>query len=315
MRGVLILNGCSGSYPDQALALAAFAAEKAGGVEFTASLVIHDDQAEPSRLAEAVTTDRAILINIGTYHPQTVLEVLPEFCDGFDLLLFPGNIFGEELAARLAFRLQGTALIGATVINCDQERLLVDKQVYSHHLEARFEMTGRPVCLAIGRGSGSNRTKPVRPESVKTERYDRRAAGPAHVLKSELWPEEGEKGLSEAPLLIAAGQGIGQAATVRRLEELARLLKARLGVSRPVAMNAWAPLNQLIGVSGAMTSPELCLTFGVSGAPAFYAGIEKSRVIISVNKDPKAPIIGKSDVAVVDDCGPVIEELIKLLTR
>jgi electron transfer flavoprotein alpha subunit len=94
---------------------------------------------------------------------------------------------------------------------------------------------------------------------------------------------------------------------------VAGLTGGEVGVSRPAAMNAWAPMERLIGVSGAMVAPEICITAGVSGAAAFYSGIEKSRFIVAVNTDEKAPIMKKADVAIVDDFVPVLEALGKKL--
>ena len=80
-------------------------------------------------------------------------------------------------------------------------------------------------------------------------------------------------------------------------------------------MNAWLPMNHLIGVSGAMTNPEVCIAVGASGAAAFYAGIEKSKFIVAVNTDEKAPIMKNADVVVVEDFKPFIEALNKILEK
>ena len=80
-------------------------------------------------------------------------------------------------------------------------------------------------------------------------------------------------------------------------------------------MNAWAPMNRLIGVSGAMLQPDICITAGVSGAAAFYAGIEKSKFIVAINTDGQAPIMKKADVAVADDFVPVIKALREMAER
>lgn len=71
--------------------------------------------------------------------------------------------------------------------------------------------------------------------------------------------------------------------------------------------------GKLLGVSGTMVSPKICIVAGVSGAAAFYAGIEKTKYIIAINKDEHAPIIKMADVAVVDDFIPVMETLNQLV--
>ena len=85
------------------------------------------------------------------------------------------------------------------------------------------------------------------------------------------------------------------------------------GVTRPVAMNGWALIDEIVGVSGHIYSPEVCITIGVSGSAAFYAGIEKSGFIASVNHDECAPIIGMSDVFVIDDYENILERLFQVL--
>ena len=88
---------------------------------------------------------------------------------------------------------------------------------------------------------------------------------------------------------------------------------AAFGVSRPVAMNAWAPMDRLIGVSGTRAAPELCIVVGASGAPALYWGIEKAAFIVAVDLDEQAPIVGNADAAVIDDGVAVIEELAQIV--
>lgn len=87
------------------------------------------------------------------------------------------------------------------------------------------------------------------------------------------------------------------------------------GVSRPAAMNAWMPMNHLVGVSGAMASPQICITAGVSGAAAFYAGIEKSKFIAAINTDEHAPIMKNADVVIVEDFKPFITALNQILEK
>jgi electron transfer flavoprotein alpha subunit len=84
---------------------------------------------------------------------------------------------------------------------------------------------------------------------------------------------------------------------------------AVFGVTRPVAMNAWAPTHRLIGVSGARTAPAVCLVAGASGAPAFLWGIGRAGFIAAVDQDERAAIVSESDAAVLDDCIAVIEAL------
>jgi electron transfer flavoprotein alpha subunit len=78
-------------------------------------------------------------------------------------------------------------------------------------------------------------------------------------------------------------------------------------------MNAWAPMDRLVGVSGTRTAPAVCLVAGASGAPAFYWGIEKAAFIAAIDLDERAAIVRNADAAVVDDGVAVLEELAEII--
>jgi len=107
----------------------------------------------------------------------------------------------------------------------------------------------------------------------------------------------------------ARGDHVGTA----RVEAAARRMGAAFGVTRPVAMNAWAPMDRLIGVSGTRSAPALCIVAGASGAPALYWGIEKAALIVAIDVDEQAPIVNNADAAVIDDSVAVIEELAEVV--
>ena len=79
-------------------------------------------------------------------------------------------------------------------------------------------------------------------------------------------------------------------------------------------MNAWMERDKLTGVSGAMIHPELCIVCGGSGSPAFYEGIRRSKTIIAVNTDERAPIMKKADACVCADWREVMEALAEIVT-
>ena len=88
---------------------------------------------------------------------------------------------------------------------------------------------------------------------------------------------------------------------MERLAAAAARMGAAFGVTRPVAMNAWAGPDRQIGVSGTRTAPAVCIVAGASGAPAFLWGVERAGFIAAVDTDDRAAIVGESDASVVDD--------------
>ncbi|WP_140919070.1 electron transfer flavoprotein subunit alpha/FixB family protein [Limnobaculum xujianqingii] len=133
---------------------------------------------------------------------------------------------------------------------------------------------------------------------------------PSWLIEHQVSIPEEQPLLNRAERVLAIGQGAGNSQNVQRLNEIAQVLGAQLGVSRPVAMNAWSSMSTMLGMSGALVAPEVCITAGVSGAAAFSVGIRHSKFIVAINTDPDAAIFSQADVGIVDDMNTVLEALV-----
>jgi electron transfer flavoprotein alpha subunit len=107
--------------------------------------------------------------------------------------------------------------------------------------------------------------------------------------------------LEEAKVVVAGGGGIGGADGFDMLKELAALFKGALGVTRVPCDEGWMPISLEIGQTGHITSPDLYIAIGISGAPQHMAGCSNSRCIVAINKDPEANIYEVSDFGLVGD--------------
>ncbi len=119
--------------------------------------------------------------------------------------------------------------------------------------------------------------------------------------------------LSKAEIIVAIGRGIGGADKMGPVEELARLLKADIGASRPVIDSGWLPRDRQIGSSGQTVSPKLYLAFGISGAIQHLVGMKGSTCIVAVNKDAGAPIFKIANYGIVGDLHEVIPAMVAAL--
>ena len=253
-------------------------------------------------MKEFLTESAVLLIGEDIYSPEVVLKLLDGLLEKEDLYIFGSGFSGTELCVRAAKRAGGSSV--TAVHEADfRERAVVKKMVYSNHMEGSFLMKKGPYCVSMAKGIDREPLSFSSVHILKTCNYNNNIES---SLSKEVVIEQTGSDLADAKLVIAAGRGVKSAENVKELEKIADRLGAWLGVSRPAAMNAWAPMQKLIGVSGAMISPQICITAGVSGAAAFYAGIEKSSFIVAVNSDDKAPINKKADVVIVDDYRPVL---------
>ena len=230
-----------------------------------------------------------------------------------DLFVFPGTGSGPGLATRLAFRLGGSSCV--QVQTCepgDAGKLTLTKPAYGGNMEARICLNSGPFCLAPEKGAFRPfpMGKAACPVKVQTGHSP---FVPDWVKESLLIPDDPGQGLEKAEQVLVAGNGVGSREGVKELERIARALGAGLGASRPVVMNGWAPMETLVGASGAILSPRVCIAAGVSGTRVFAKGIEKSQFIVAVNTDPRALIFDQADVGVVDDLHRILPELERLV--
>lgn len=110
-------------------------------------------------------------------------------------------------------------------------------------------------------------------------------------------------------ILIVVGRGMKNKDDVSKIRNIALNKNFMFGVTRPIAMNAWGKIHEIVGVSGRIYSPKITITLGLSGSAALYVGIENSDFIISVNTNKKAPIVKMSDVSIIDDYEKLIDRL------
>lgn len=225
-----------------------------------------------------------------------------------ELMVTVSGLRGDELAAQLSIALNLGCILGASALSPSKEGLTVSKDVYAGNLGADFSLSGTAYAVSLlPDGSKPQQTTPV----VHTLASD--ASSPPWLTESVFSPDESGRSLSDAELIIAAGRGAGRRDNIAKLDALAQKLGGVLGGSRPVICDGKLPADRLLGMSGVRAAPRVCIVFGASGAGAFRAGVEGSRLLIAVNTDPDAPIFGFCNYGVIADSAKFAEALISAL--
>ena len=152
----------------------------------------------------------------------------------------------------------------------------------------------------FGVQGGSDAAAEVVPVSVSAE---------AKVKVTATNKVSGEVPLTEADVVVSGGRGLKGPENWNMVEDLAHTLHAALACSRPVADAHWRPHHEHVGQTGIQISPKLYLALGISGAIQHLAGVNRSKVIVVINKDAEAPFFKAADYGIVGDLFEVIPKL------
>jgi electron transfer flavoprotein alpha subunit len=220
------------------------------------------------------------------------------------VVIFGQNDIGRDLAPRLAFRLETTVTMDCVELAIDSgsKRLLRTKPVYGGNALAVYSGDTNPQIVTI-------RTKamtPLEPDASRQGEIVNIDAGiDDSVIRTKILDriEEEVAGikLEDAEVIVAGGRGIGNPEGFSQLEDLAKVLKAAVGASRPPCDNNWVPDTLQIGLTGKIVAPEVYIAVAISGSSQHLSGCSGSKNIIAINKDAEANIFRQARFGAVGD--------------
>jgi electron transfer flavoprotein alpha subunit len=237
---------------------------------------------------------------------KSTLENVP-----FRLLLFAHTDRSSELAPLVAQNLDAPAVLDCFDIRLSDEALCYARYVCGGQFEQEVSFAHPPeiVTLSLETIEAPENASPVSLEVKKIHMPVPESAAPKKIIR-RIPPDFKTEDIRYAKRILDIGAGCDKPALMELAEELAVLLEASVGTTRQVVDNGRIPKARMIGQTGKMASPELCLALGVSGSPHHVAGILQSTKILSVNSDARAPIFGVSDAGFIADLNGLLPKLI-----
>ena len=231
---------------------------------------------------------------------------------GATVIILPHNSTGKNVTGRLAARLEAGSVAGANGVPMMKDGYFtVTKPVFSGKALADVQVLTDVKIISLAGNSipvqevGSDAT--VEDLSVELP------APKTKVVKHQV--ATGRTPLPEAELVVSGGRGLKGPENWGVLEDLAEALGATTACSRPVADSDWRPHHEHVGQTGVAIRPNLYIAAGISGAIQHLAGVNNSKTIVVINKDPDAPFFKAADYGVVGDLFEVLPRLTEAVKK
>lgn len=241
------------------------------------------------------------------FDSQALTSVITQVAseNGANTVILANTANGKSLTGRLAIKMNAGNVSGVNSLPDTSNGFVVSKSVYSGKAVANYNITtSNKVISLMGNTLQIQEVgQAISPENITV-------ALPATKLKViERKTSEGIVPLPEAELVVSAGRGMKGPENWGIIEELASALGATTACSRPVADAHWRPHHEHVGQTGVAIRPNLYIAAGISGAIQHLAGVNNSKVIVVINKDPEAPFFKAADYGVVGDLFEVVPKL------
>ncbi len=224
---------------------------------------------------------------------------------------------GQDFAFGLALGLNAAAISGVNGIRSDVEGLIYSRPAFNNNKNMLIRPTPkRPVVLTL------------MPGIFKPETYKEKKTGQIDIRKVSFAPSDCQKervqyleivkktcdnrALKKTKVIISAGRGIKDKKNLKFVHKFAQCFSsATVGSSRPLVDMGWLGYQHQVGVTGATVAPKLYIACGISGSSQHLAGIKEAEFVISINKNPEAPIFRHSDICISADVVEFIETFLQ----
>ncbi|MFN4196596.1 MAG: electron transfer flavoprotein subunit alpha/FixB family protein [Caldimicrobium sp.] len=230
-------------------------------------------------------------------------------------LFFPATLQGTAIAPRVAGSLEVGLCAHVNALNLEGETLYMYRPTYGDNIIASLYSVTYPIMATLSLGAFVIKENPRTPKIKKYE-LGEDFSWQSKIKVRKVKPASKEiNNLSVAKVVLAGGLGLKKRENMEALRELAKILNAEVGVTRPLYYAGWATEKEMIGVSGVCVRPKLYIGFGISGVIQHTQGMENSEFIIAVNTDKEAPLVKMAHLSLICDAGELIKVLLKYLKR
>ncbi|GAA0894271.1 electron transfer flavoprotein subunit alpha/FixB family protein [Fulvivirga kasyanovii] len=228
-----------------------------------------------------------------------------------EVLVLANSSLGNPVSARVSVKVGASLVSNVTDLPDTSAGFKVKRSIYTGKAFANVELSKDKKILAIKKNAAEIKetggTATVEKYSVDLSDSD----FGAKITNTD--KATGEVLLPEAEIVVSGGRGLKGPENWGMIEDLAKELGAATGCSKPVSDMDWRPHHEHVGQTGVKVSPQLYIAVGISGAIQHLAGVNSSKYIVVINKDPEAPFFKAADYGIVGDAFEIVPKLTEAL--
>lgn len=257
-----------------------------------------------------VGKDPALAIFQAATHATALTQIVAQA--DTDIILIGSTRRGRELAPRLAQKLTAGCVTDATRLSLQDGQLIIERRALGGNTISASVITSPQQVVSVvpnlfsaepvqqSEGEVIEIALDLEPSSTRLVEYRSKEAGTVNV--------------EEAGILVCAGRGLREEGDLLLVQDLADALDGVLGCTRPLSHeNHWLSEDQMVGLSGKVSSPNLYVGVGVSGQIQHVVGIMDAKLIVAINSDKNAPIFKIADYGIIGDLYHVVPRLVEKL--
>ena len=304
---LLVTNERQGGLKKTAAELVAAARDLGGQV--TGLVVGADPRGAAEELARYLPSVVALRGDLATAEAVAAAVAERARALGAEVVLFAADRLGLSAAPRVAVKLGGALLEDVTAVSREGGAFRAKRLSYLSRVTETVDSAASPVVVSVKPGALTPAEPAAAAGSVSVEEASE-PADPRKRVGARTVAQGARLPLEEARVVVAGGRGLGSAERFQQVvEPLAEVLGGAVGATRAVVDAGWRPYSEQVGQTGKTVSPELYVALGISGAVQHLSGMNRSKVIVAVNKDADAPIFKVADYGIVGDvevAGPAL---------
>jgi len=287
------------------------------GREGPVTLLVLGNDVAPVATQAASLADQVLVADfpaLKTYDPEVWAQAVAQIAREGEAhtVLIGGSRSGREYSPRVAVKLDAPLMEAVISLKFTDGTTAAEHYTLLARVVERVEAQAPTVVVSIHPGAFPPAT--AKPESAEQFDVDLELPTPRVVVTGRNTIKSKRIALQDADVVVAGGRGLGSAEAYAQLVEgLADQLGAAVGATRAVVDAGWRPYSEQVGQTGKTVQPKLYLALGISGAVQHLSGMNKSKLVVAINRDQEAPIFKIADYGIVGDVKEIVPAIIEKL--